>query len=162
MIRRKPPDSLARIETHFTAEERAYAWGQIGLAGGLRHLPEALAWYDKTGGTRCPRSSWPGGSRAALRVHDWSAVQRRLPPCRRRWRPAGLDLLAGPRAGRRRAGRRGPPLFQRIAGQPNFYGNLADEELGRGIVVPPRADAADARGTGRRRRAIPACGARWR
>jgi soluble lytic murein transglycosylase len=28
-------------------------------------------------------------------------------------------------------------LYQRIAGQPNFYGNLADDELGRPIMPPP-------------------------
>jgi soluble lytic murein transglycosylase len=30
-------------------------------------------------------------------------------------------------------------LFERIAGQPNFYGNLADEELGRPIATPAKA-----------------------
>jgi soluble lytic murein transglycosylase len=30
-------------------------------------------------------------------------------------------------------------LYLRIAGQSNFYGNMADEELGRLITVPPRA-----------------------
>ena len=29
-------------------------------------------------------------------------------------------------------------LYERIGGPPNFYGNLADEELGRAIVVPPQ------------------------
>ena len=29
-------------------------------------------------------------------------------------------------------------LFLKIAGQPSFYGNLADEELGRRITLPPR------------------------
>jgi soluble lytic murein transglycosylase len=32
-------------------------------------------------------------------------------------------------------------LFEKIAGQPNFYGNLADEELGRAIMPPPKATA---------------------
>jgi soluble lytic murein transglycosylase len=31
------------------------------------------------------------------------------------------------------------PLLQRISGQANFYSNLADEELGRTIAVPPLA-----------------------
>ncbi len=30
-------------------------------------------------------------------------------------------------------------LYRSIAGQPNFYSNLANEELGLPIVVPPRA-----------------------
>ena len=32
-------------------------------------------------------------------------------------------------------------LFEKIAGQPNFYGNLADEELDRKIALPPKARA---------------------
>jgi soluble lytic murein transglycosylase len=32
-------------------------------------------------------------------------------------------------------------LFQKVAGQPNFYGNLADDELERPINVPPQAAA---------------------
>ena len=35
-------------------------------------------------------------------------------------------------------------LFEKIAGQPNFYGNLADEELGRTVMPPPQAKAASA------------------
>ena len=31
------------------------------------------------------------------------------------------------------------PLFQKIAGQPNFYGNLTDDEPERLITVPPQA-----------------------
>ncbi|MCF8152312.1 MAG: transglycosylase SLT domain-containing protein, partial [Sulfuritalea sp.] len=34
--------------------------------------------------------------------------------------------------------------YLKIAGQPNFYGNLADEELGRTIEVPARAMAPSA------------------
>lgn len=32
-------------------------------------------------------------------------------------------------------------LFEKIAGQPNFYGNLADEELGRVVTPPAKANA---------------------
>lgn len=32
-------------------------------------------------------------------------------------------------------------LFAKISGQPNFYGNLADDELGRPIMTPPKAAA---------------------
>jgi soluble lytic murein transglycosylase len=52
---------------------------------------------------------------------------------------ARLDLLAGralAATGRVRGSARQLPEDR---GQPNFYGNLADEELGRNIEVPPRA-----------------------
>jgi soluble lytic murein transglycosylase len=35
-------------------------------------------------------------------------------------------------------------LFARIAGQTHFYGNLADEELGRTVLPPPKAAATTA------------------
>ena len=32
-------------------------------------------------------------------------------------------------------------LFAKISGQANFYGNLADDELGRSVMLPPKAHA---------------------
>ena len=51
--------------------------------------------------------------------------------------------------------------FLRIAGQPDFYGLLATEELGY-VVTPPEADArAKRRGSRRARSATRASRARW-
>ena len=51
-----------------------------------------------------------------------------------------MDLLAGPGGLTSEA----DALFEKIAGQANFYGNLADEELGRKILTPPKAKAPTA------------------
>jgi soluble lytic murein transglycosylase len=83
--------------------------------------------------------------RAALRAHDWNAVQRAiaamppalaLQPDWTYWQARAL--AAGGRADEARV------LYQKIGRQPNFYGNLADEELGRVVEVPPRAPAPTA------------------
>jgi soluble lytic murein transglycosylase len=55
-----------------------------------------------------------------------------------------MGLLAGPRAQGGWADHEADALFEKIAGQPNFYGNLADEELGRTILPPPKAKAPTA------------------
>jgi soluble lytic murein transglycosylase len=131
---------FARIESRFTAEERAYAWGQLAWQAAQRHLPEAPAWYEKTVGTALSEEQLAWRVRAALRVNDWNAVQRAIaamPPTLSAqpdwiyWQ--GRALVAGGRADEARG------HYLRISGQPNFYGNLADEELGRVIEVPPLA-----------------------
>jgi soluble lytic murein transglycosylase len=141
--RNDPQDAarrLARIEAQFSAEERAYAWGQVAWQAALRHLPEALAWYDKSAGTVLSDEQLAWRARAGLRATDWDAVRRAIaamPPAlagQPEWSYwLGRALAAGNQADAARQ------HYLKIGGQPNFYGNLADEELGRAIEVPPRA-----------------------
>ena len=133
---------FARIESQFAAEERAYGWGQLAWQAALRHQSEALAWYGNAAGTALSEEQMAWHVRAALRVHDWTAVRQAISAM-----PPGLSaqpdwtywraraLAAQGRADEARAG------YLKIAGQVNFYGNLADEELGRPIEVPARAVA---------------------
>lgn len=148
LARSDPQDAakrFARIETQFPAEERAYAWGQIAWQAALRHQPEALAWYDKAAGTALSEEQMAWQLRAALRVHDWGAVRRSagaMPPAMAAqpdwtyWQARALAAGGHPELAR--------PLYLKIAGLPNFYGNLADEELGRTVEVPPRAQPPSA------------------
>ena len=141
--RNDPQDAatrLARIEARFGAEERAYAWGQVAWQAALRHQPEALAWYEKAAGTALSEEQQAWRVRAALRTHDWSAVRHAItampPPLAAQpewtyWQ--GRALAAGNQLDAARLN------YLKIGGQPNFYGNLADEELGRAIDVPPHA-----------------------
>lgn len=69
---------LARIEAKFTAEERAYAWGQLAWQAAQRHLPDALAWYEKAAATTLSEEQLAWQARAALRAHDWSTVRRAI------------------------------------------------------------------------------------
>ena len=132
------------IESRFPAAERAYAWGQIAWQAAYRHLPEALSWYERAAqaAAAAPLSdeqlAWK--ARAALRANDWSAVRttiEQMPPQLATdpawiyWRARALErqgLTAEART-----------LYMKIGGQPNFYGNLAEEELGRPFALPSRA-----------------------
>jgi soluble lytic murein transglycosylase len=145
LARNDPQDAakhFTRIESQFLPEERAYAWGQIAMQAAMRHQPEASAWYEKAVGTTLSEEQLAWNVRAALRAHDWSTVRRVISampsslsaqPDWTYWRARGL--AAGGQAAEARV------LYLKIGGQPNFYGNLADEELGRPIEVPARAAA---------------------
>jgi soluble lytic murein transglycosylase len=143
--RNDPQDAARRfaaIESRFSAEERAYAWGQLAWQAALRHQPEALAWYDKAAGTILSDEQLAWQVRAALRVHDWNTVRRTIAAM-----PAPMVTQADWTYWQARALAAGGQSdearrhYLKIAGQPNFYGNLADEELGRTVEVPPRAVA---------------------
>ncbi|HZV55959.1 MAG TPA: transglycosylase SLT domain-containing protein [Rhodocyclaceae bacterium] len=128
------------IESRFDEADRAYAWGQIAWQAALQHLPEALDWYALAAAAPLNDEQLAWQARAALRAQDWPRVAKaigRMPP--------KLASLPDWTYWRGRAevadGRReeATVLYQKISGQPNFYGNLADDELGRPISMPPKA-----------------------
>jgi len=148
LARSDPPGAakrLARLEAQpgaaaLSAEERAYAWGQIAWQAAQSHLPEALSWYAKSTASPLGEEALAWQVRAALRLHDWTAVRRAIammPPAMAAqpdwiyWQARAL--AAQDKRSEARA------LYAKIAGQPNFYSNLADDELGRPINVPTRA-----------------------
>jgi soluble lytic murein transglycosylase len=128
------------IEEHFPQAERGYAWGQLAWQAALRHLPEALPWYGKAGTTALSEEQLAWKVRSALRAHDWATVRAAIAqmPAQMAGEPSWIYWLGRALAAHGRADE-AKALWSRIAGQPNFYGNLADEELGRVITVPPKA-----------------------
>jgi soluble lytic murein transglycosylase len=78
--------------------------------------------------------------RAALRVQDWGSVRasiEKMPPALAA-QPAWVYWLGRAyRAGGRLEDAN--TLFAKIAGQPDFYGTLANDELGRSTMTPPKA-----------------------
>ena len=105
-------------------------------------MPDALGWYRQAGDAPLSDEVAQWKVRAALRVQDWSTVRQtieKMPPSLAE-QPAWVYWL-----GRAyRAGGRveeADKLFAKIAGQPNFYGNLADDELDRAIMTPPKASS---------------------
>lgn len=146
LARNNPEVAAARwrkIQENFSSGERAYAWRQLALQAARNHLPEALSWYALAGQAKdLPLSgeqlAWR--TRAALRAQDWATVKQtieQMPPQMAAepdwdyWRGRALAALG--HADEARA------LYLKISGQPNFYSNLADDELNRPVVVPPRA-----------------------
>ena len=132
-----------KIQGGFSPDERAYAWRQIAWQAARNHLPEALAWYALAGQDRdAPLSgeqlAWQ--ARAALRAYDWPAVKQtieQMPP-RMAAQPDWTYWLARALANLGRQDE-AHALYLKIGGQPNFYSNLADDELGQPVTLPPRA-----------------------
>ena len=135
-------DELEKIQSRLQESEKQWAWSQVGLQAAKRHMPETLDWYAKAGNAPLSDDGYQWKVRAALRAHEWGVVHKTIeamPPTLAAlpewvyW--LGRALKAGGRTTDADA------LFEKIAGQPNFYGNLADEELGRSVMPPPKARA---------------------
>jgi soluble lytic murein transglycosylase len=119
--------------------DRNYLSAVLGWQSALRHMPEALDLYRAAGEVPLSDEQHAWKVRAALRNTDWAAVRAAIEkmsptqaaePVWTYW--LGRAWKAGGRSDEANA------LFARIAGQTNFYGNLADDELGRAIVAPAR------------------------
>ncbi|HEX5394673.1 MAG TPA: transglycosylase SLT domain-containing protein [Rhodocyclaceae bacterium] len=133
-------DRLRKIESRLPAADRAYGWSQIAWQAAKRHMPEALTWYGLAKGTPMTDELLAWQARAALRALDWPGVKRaieQMPPSLAS-QPDWIYWLGRAQAAQ---GKREEAigLYRRIAGQTTFYGNLANEELGRPVTVPPKA-----------------------
>jgi len=143
-IARNDPQAAAAefepLKARFSAAEREYVYGQLGWQAALRHLPEALPWYKAAQDVMMSDEQIAWKARAALRAKDWRAVQDTIEkmPAALAAEPTWIYWLG---RAQQALGRRddAKALFQRISGQPHFYSNLADEELGQPIALPPRS-----------------------
>lgn len=138
-------DELEKIKGKLHDSERQWAWSQIALQAAKKHLSETVGWYANAGKATLSDEAAQWKVRAALRAQEWGVVRdtiEAMPPelaARPEWTYwLGRALKSGGRTTEADA------LFEKIAGQTNFYGNLADEELGRDILPPPRARATTA------------------
>lgn len=138
-------DELDKLKARLQEPEKQWAWSQIGLQAAKKHMPEALGWYAGAGKTLLSDEGYQWKVRAALRAQEWGVVLntvQAMPPtlaAQPEWIYwLGRAFKAGGKTSDADA------LFGKIAGQANFYGNLADEELGRSIMPPPKAKAATA------------------
>jgi soluble lytic murein transglycosylase len=138
-------DELEKIKGKLQESARQWAWSEIALQAARKHMTEALGWYANAGTTALSEEGAQWKVRAALRAQDWGVVRDAIQamPAELAARPEwtywlGRALKSGGRTTEADA------LFEKIAGQTNFYGNLADEELGRDVLPPPKAKAPTA------------------
>jgi len=118
-------------------EDERYLWGRIAMESARRHEPEALAWYERAGRDALTHEQREWKARAALRAGHWVAlrdaidemsVESHRDPAWTYWYGRALAALG------RTSGARA--YFLRIAGEPDFYGLLATEELGDYAALP--------------------------
>jgi soluble lytic murein transglycosylase len=126
-----------RLGERLPEADRAYLWGRIAYEAARRLLPEALDWYRLAGAAPLSDEQLAWKARAALRAADWAMVREaidplsvaaRQDPAWSYWYGRALGAQGNPEGAR--------AYFLRIAGQPNFYGLLASEELGQAAAIP--------------------------
>lgn len=132
---------LVSIEKQLAEAEREYAWAQVATVAARNLYPDALAWFHRANGRLDDRQrTWQ--ARAALRAGDWSetlnAISAMSPeefrwPQWRYWKARALSELGRqPEANE---------LLARLANEFNFYGLLAEEELGISVSSAPQTYA---------------------
>lgn len=128
-----------RLAKHLPAADLRYLWGRVAFEGALQHHPKALAWYAKAGRARLDEQQLAWKARAALRLGDWQTLRDtidRMPAHLRHapnwtyWYGRALSAQGEETASR--------AYYLRVAGRPDFYGLLANEELGY-IGTPPES-----------------------
>lgn len=128
---------------HLSAEERNWAWGVIGKAAAQKLSPDANGYYaNVTRDTDLSDEQLAWKVRAALRAGQWAMVRKAVDAmsdeARRDstwvyWKARAL-LAGRPHEGERAEAQR---LLQGIAGTRGFYEQLALEELGHKVTLPP-------------------------
>jgi soluble lytic murein transglycosylase len=133
-------NGLISSADRLSERERAQAWAQIALQSSVKLAPDAVVYWHRTNGAPLTVEGYQWKARSALRAGEWKLVRTTIEamPAALRADPTWIYWLG--RAHRANgAHEEAQKLFQSIADQTNFYGQLALEELDRKIAIPPRA-----------------------
>ncbi|KQR74779.1 lytic transglycosylase [Burkholderia sp. Leaf177] len=137
--------SFSSVAPALTPLERATGWGTIAYQAASKRMPSAVDWYRLSVNAQLSNPAYEWRTRMALLAGDWTMVRwsiEQMPPALRSqpswiyWHGRALKQ-AGDTA-------TAAQEFMSIADQFNFYGQLASEELGQKITVPPRTTVSDA------------------
>jgi soluble lytic murein transglycosylase len=134
-------NGLRRVENNLNEEERALAWAQIALQASLKLAPESLTEYwSKAKDAPLSMDGYQWRARMALRTGDWKQVRAAIEamPNLLRGEPAWLYWMGRVLESESKY-EEARKYFLVIADQTHFYGQLASEELGKKIVIPPAA-----------------------
>jgi soluble lytic murein transglycosylase len=134
-----------RWKAQLTQEERSWIWGVIGKRAAQKLSDDASDYFAHGQSQFMHEDHLVWRARAALRHGRWAQVQDsiaampeplRAEPIWTYWRARALLLQTASETARSQA----QQLLQGIAGVRGFYEQLALEELGQRITVPPRPD----------------------
>jgi len=122
----------------FTETEHQWGWAQIAYQAARRHIPEAEGWFQEAADIQLSDEYLQWMARAGLRAGNWALVLRAIKdmsaPLRRESTWVYWQARAIKAQGRTDEAR---ALFESIAGEFSFYGQLAAAELNRQTVLPP-------------------------
>ena len=128
--------ALTASADQLKASERSLGWAQIALPAALKLDPQAVDYWRAAQGAPLSQDAYQWSVRSALRAGDWKLVRTSIEAMPQPLRDdptwvywLGRSLMADGR------NEQAQKLFQSIADQTNFYGQLSLEELGQKIVV---------------------------
>ncbi len=133
-----------RWKAQLTQEERSWVWGVIGKRSAQKLQTEALSHFANGQDRYMHADHLAWKARAGLRAGAWAAVRdaiaampeaQKSEPVWVYWRARALQALNQPDAST--AGAQARALLESIAAPRGYYEQLAMEDLGRPITVPP-------------------------
>ena len=139
--------ALNKALPHLSPQEQAIGWANVALASSYTLAPETGGYWARSNGAPLSLDAHQWKTRIALRDGNWKQVKadiNAMPPTLRSdptwiyWLGRALQaegLGAAP------FNPEAAQQFGRIADQTNFYGQLAAEELGRLVTIPPAGPA---------------------
>ncbi len=122
----------------FTETESQWGWAQIAFQAARRLMPEADQWFSQAPEIELNDEYLQWMARAGLRAGNWSLVARAIKGMTAEaqrdstwvyWQARALREKGRPDDARR--------MFESVAGEFSFYGQLAAAEIGRAMVIPP-------------------------
>lgn len=116
----------------------AQGWAQIALQASFKLAPETLSYWQRSASAVLSNDAYEWKARTALRAGDWKLLKATIDAMPSTLRNDATWIYWIGRAYRAEGQREeAHKRFQQIAGQHGFYGQLALEELGHKITVPP-------------------------
>jgi soluble lytic murein transglycosylase len=140
--------TFSSVAPALTQAERGIGWGTIAYQAALKRMPSAVDWYRLSVDAPLSNPAYEWRTRSALLAGDWTMVRwsiEQMPPTLRSqpawvyWHARALKQAGGADNLATAA-----QEFQSIAPLFSFYGQLASEELGQKVTVPPRTTVTDA------------------
>lgn len=121
-------------------KQQALAWAQIALHASKKLMPEADDYWHKAGDAPLSLEAHEWKVRTALRAGDWKLVKKGIEAMPVSLRNDATWTYWMARALREDGQKeKADALLQSIAAQTSFYGQLALEDLGGRVTIPPRA-----------------------
>jgi soluble lytic murein transglycosylase len=136
-----PPGAARALEgsvgDRFSQSELRYLWGLVGYEAAREHHERALEWFARASEAQLEDRHLAWRARAALRAGQWDVVRKSID----RMTPASANHPAWVYWYGRSLAAKGEEVasrayYLRIAGQTDFYGLLANEELGYLAALP--------------------------
>jgi len=132
--------ALNKNAGQLSPEEQAIGWANIAYAASITLAPDAYDDWQRAAGAPLSWQQREWKTRIALRRGDWKMVRATIEAMEKpqREQTGWTYWLARSYAATERQ-EDAQALLRRIADQNSFYGQLAMEELGQQIAIPPSA-----------------------